>query len=110
MRSTSSASTPGMSLSGADGRSASSSQVSRSSIASLAHGSERGGDPLMPREREVAALIARGLSNKQVAGQLVITERTVASHVEHFLDKLGFTSRNRSSVQSAWRRFEGKLR
>jgi DNA-binding NarL/FixJ family response regulator len=46
----------------------------------------------------VAALIARGLSNKQIARQLVITDRTVASHVEHILDKLGFASRTQIGI------------
>ncbi len=49
---------------------------------------------LSPRQRQVAALLARDLSNQQIAGQLVITERTVAAHVEHILDKLGFASRH----------------
>ena len=44
---------------------------------------------LSPREQQVAALPARNLSNRQIAGQLVITERTVAAHIEHILDKLG---------------------
>jgi non-specific serine/threonine protein kinase len=49
---------------------------------------------LSPREREVAALLAHGLSNRQIAERLVITERTVAAHIEHILDKLGFASRH----------------
>jgi DNA-binding NarL/FixJ family response regulator len=49
---------------------------------------------LTRREREVAALLTRGLSNRQIAEQLVITERTVASHIEHILEKLGFASRH----------------
>ena len=49
---------------------------------------------LSPREREVAALLALGLTNRQIAEQLVITERTVAAHIEHILDKLGFASRH----------------
>jgi predicted ATPase/DNA-binding CsgD family transcriptional regulator len=48
---------------------------------------------LTRREREVADLVAQGLSNKEVAGRLVISQRTAESHVEHILDKLGFTSR-----------------
>jgi non-specific serine/threonine protein kinase len=50
---------------------------------------------LTMREREVAMLIARGLSNRQIAGELVISERTVTNHVEHIFDKLGFHSRAR---------------
>jgi ATP/maltotriose-dependent transcriptional regulator MalT len=49
---------------------------------------------LTAREREVATCLARGLSNRQIAGQLVITERTVASHIEHILEKMGFASRH----------------
>jgi DNA-binding CsgD family transcriptional regulator len=49
---------------------------------------------LTAREHQVAALLTRGLSNRHIAEQLVITERTVASHIEHILNKLGFASRH----------------
>jgi non-specific serine/threonine protein kinase len=49
--------------------------------------------PLTRREREVAVLIARGQSNRQIAEELVIAERTVANHVENIFNKLGFRSR-----------------
>jgi DNA-binding NarL/FixJ family response regulator len=48
---------------------------------------------LTPREREIAALIARGLSNKGIADELVISPATVARHVTNILTKLGFGSR-----------------
>jgi ATP/maltotriose-dependent transcriptional regulator MalT len=48
---------------------------------------------LTRREREVAELVARGLSNKEIASNLVIAQRTAETHVEHVLTKLGFTSR-----------------
>jgi predicted ATPase/DNA-binding CsgD family transcriptional regulator len=48
---------------------------------------------LTPREREIAALIARGLSNKGIADELVISPATVARHVTNILTKLGFNSR-----------------
>ncbi|MEQ4725918.1 LuxR C-terminal-related transcriptional regulator [Nonomuraea sp. B19D2] len=48
---------------------------------------------LTPRQREVAALIAEGLSNKDIAAKLVIAQRTAEGHVESILTKLGFTSR-----------------
>ncbi|MFJ8816384.1 ATP-binding protein [Amycolatopsis thermoflava] len=48
---------------------------------------------LTRREREVAALVTRGLTNKEIAGKLVIAQRTAETHVEHILTKLGFTSR-----------------
>jgi DNA-binding CsgD family transcriptional regulator/tetratricopeptide (TPR) repeat protein len=57
-----------------------------------AHNRE-GSVALTPREREVAALVARGLTNLQVAAELTISERTVEGHVERILGKLGFRSR-----------------
>jgi DNA-binding NarL/FixJ family response regulator len=48
---------------------------------------------LTKREREIAALISQGLSNKAVAESLVISPRTVDGHVERILAKLDFTSR-----------------
>ncbi|MEU4837737.1 protein kinase [Nocardia testacea] len=48
---------------------------------------------LTRRERQVAELVAQGLSNKQIATKLVISQRTAQGHVENILTKLGFTSR-----------------
>ncbi|RYF51114.1 MAG: hypothetical protein EOO27_30540, partial [Comamonadaceae bacterium] len=48
---------------------------------------------LTRREREVANLVAQGLTNKAIAERLVISHRTAQGHVEHILAKLGFTSR-----------------
>jgi DNA-binding CsgD family transcriptional regulator/sugar lactone lactonase YvrE len=48
---------------------------------------------LTPREREVAALIADGLTNRQIATRLFISERTAEHHVEQIRSKLGFHSR-----------------
>jgi len=53
---------------------------------------QRFGD-LTAREREVARLIARGLSNRGIADQLILGERTIESYVGNILSKLGFTSR-----------------
>jgi two-component system, OmpR family, sensor kinase len=44
---------------------------------------------LTPRQQEVVALIAAGLSNRQIAAQLVVSEGTVANHVRAILDRLG---------------------
>ena len=48
---------------------------------------------LTPREIQVASLLAGGCSNKEIAAQLVISQRTAEGHVERILTKLGFTSR-----------------
>lgn len=54
---------------------------------------ERSTTDLTPREQEVAELVAQGLTNKAIAEQLVISQRTAQGHVEHVLAKLGFNSR-----------------
>ncbi|HSS62303.1 MAG TPA: alpha/beta fold hydrolase [Candidatus Limnocylindrales bacterium] len=51
------------------------------------------GAALSRREQEVAQLLARGLSNREIADRLYISERTVDNHVHHILAKLGFDSR-----------------
>jgi DNA-binding CsgD family transcriptional regulator len=54
--------------------------------------------PLTRREWEVAELIAQGLSNREIAGALVICERTAEAHVTHVLTKLGLRSRAQIAV------------
>jgi non-specific serine/threonine protein kinase len=62
--------------------------------AAPASGADSGTSPgLTAREIEVAQLVARGLTNKQIAATLVISQRTAEGHIEHALTKLGFTSR-----------------
>ncbi|WP_435590898.1 protein kinase domain-containing protein [Nocardia sp. bgisy118] len=51
------------------------------------------GRKLTKREREVAELVAEGLTNREIATRLVISPRTAQGHVEHLLTKLDFTSR-----------------
>jgi DNA-binding CsgD family transcriptional regulator len=48
---------------------------------------------LTPRQREVAALIAEGLTNRDIGTRLTITERSAESHVERIRDRMGFRSR-----------------
>jgi predicted ATPase/DNA-binding NarL/FixJ family response regulator len=56
---------------------------------------------LTPRERDVAALVARGLSNSQIAAALVISARTVETHVQHIMDRLGVSTRAQIAAWSA---------
>ena len=49
--------------------------------------------PLTPREHEIVRLIAQGLSNREIADELVISPATAARHVANILAKLGFSSR-----------------
>lgn len=58
---------------------------------------ERELQPLLSsRETDVLRLIARGMANKQIAGELILGEATVKSHVRHILDKLGVPDRTRA--------------
>jgi NarL family two-component system response regulator LiaR len=59
-------------------------------------------DTLSEREREVLGLIATGLSNAQIAERLVISERTVKSHVNNILSKLQVADRTQAAI-FAWR-------
>jgi DNA-binding NarL/FixJ family response regulator len=54
---------------------------------------------LTRREREVAKLVARGLTNRRIAEELVLSERTVENHVRNILKKLNLSSR---SEIAAW--------
>jgi DNA-binding CsgD family transcriptional regulator len=53
----------------------------------------KAGDPLTPREREIADLVSAGITNRAIATQLVLSERTVEGHVRSILGKLQLTNR-----------------
>lgn len=55
-------------------------------------------EPLTVREEEVLRLVATGLSNKEIAALLFISDGTVKSHVEHILRKLGVSDRAQAAV------------
>jgi non-specific serine/threonine protein kinase len=59
--------------------------------------------PLTPREEEVAILVSRGLTNRQIASELFISEHTVATHITRILKRLALRSRSRLSAWVAER-------
>jgi len=61
----------------------------------------RGAEPLTPREREVLQLLAEGLSNKDIAARLAISEHTAKFHVNAVLAKLGVQRRTEAVVRAA---------
>ena len=67
----------------------------------------QGDGQLTSREHEVAVLIARGLSNREIAERLVISLRTAENHVSHILDKLGLESRTQIAT---WAVTQGLVR
>jgi predicted ATPase/DNA-binding NarL/FixJ family response regulator len=71
-------------------------------------GSGRSGTPPVPgplsaRQQEVADLIARGLTNRQIAERLAVSPHTVERHVEHILKRLGLSSRTQVAAWAARR-------
>jgi two-component system nitrate/nitrite response regulator NarL len=56
---------------------------------------------LSPREKEIFLLIAKSLSNKQIARDLNIAETTVKIHIQHIFKKMNLTSRVQIAVSAA---------
>jgi DNA-binding CsgD family transcriptional regulator len=65
--------------------------------------SGRGSAALTPREEEVAMLVSHGLTNRQIASELSISQHTVATHIAKILKRLGLGSRSRLSAWVAER-------
>lgn len=62
------------------------------------------------RELEVVTLLARGMSNREIAGQLFISEHTVRNHLGHIFSKLGVSSRTQAVMKAGevgWLRLPG---
>ena len=86
--------------SAADGNAPLSPAIATRVVEEIAHG---GGAPavvddLTPRERDVLILIARGRSNKVIALELGVAEKTVKTHVSHILGKLDLTDRTQAAL------------
>ncbi len=64
----------------------------------MEHLTQMPGSELTEREREVLALVARGLTNKQIADKLYVSEKTARNHVSHILEKLGFSRRSEAAA------------
>lgn len=76
--------------------------LGRAATAGAEHtGAVSAADPLTPREKEVASLLASGLSNRAIATKLVLSQRTVEAHVNNVLTKLGVHSRTEAGLWAA---------
>jgi DNA-binding NarL/FixJ family response regulator len=62
---------------------------------------------LSPRETEVLRLVARGLSNEDIAHQLVLSVRTVERHVANVYAKIGASGRTARAIATAWAHSHG---
>lgn len=74
-------------------------------LARIREGGLTGGDPrlrgLSSRQRELLALLGRGLTNKEIAAELFLSEKTVRNYVSELLAKLGMSNRTEAAVFSA---------
>ncbi|MCE7002083.1 response regulator transcription factor [Kibdelosporangium philippinense] len=78
----------------------------------LRKGEDKEEDPryatLSPQERRILDLIAEGMTNRQIAAQLYLAEKTVKNYVSSLLHKLGFVRRTEAAVYATRRRDENK--
>jgi len=83
----------------------------REAVLSFLHQEDAASDPafdaLSPRERQVLALMADGLSNTDIAERLQISEKTVRNHASNLFDKLGVWSRAQAIVFARDHGFSG---
>ena len=70
-------------------------------IGDLQAGLRAGSSPLSSREWEVARLVGQGMTNRQIAAALYVSERTAQNHVQHILTKLGLANRSQIAVWSS---------
>jgi DNA-binding CsgD family transcriptional regulator len=77
---------------GVEGSQLSSDELMDEALREVDHGRS---SPLSSRELEVADLVGKGLTNREIAQRLIISSRTVESHVDHIKAKLGFGRRAR---------------
>ncbi len=73
-------------------------RVARLLMEAMAHPTAAPEAALSPREREVLRLLARGLSNKEIAAALGMAEKTARAHVSSILQKLGFSGRTQAAL------------
>jgi DNA-binding NarL/FixJ family response regulator len=78
-------------------------QIPHGGVASERRAAKKAFGGLTGREREVAALIGEGLSNRAIADRLVVGERTIETYVSSILAKLGFTARTQVAAWAATR-------
>ena len=81
-----------------DGQSPLSPAIATRVVEEVAHGGSAAPGELTPRELDVLTLIARGRSNKVIARELGVAEKTVKTHVSNILGKLGLTDRTQAAL------------
>ena len=72
-------------------------EVTRRLMSGIA-GEAPAAEPLTEREQQVLACLGRGMSNKEIAAELFISEKTVKTHVSNVLDKLGLADRTQAAL------------